>query len=120
MIRPMSELRHLVLDVVPGQRIGYVTGLRYTHSNVRTPPQLLVGVDVLFIESVFLEEDREHAARKNHLTARQAGEIARRVGAKAIVPFHFSPRYEGRADEVVAEAQAAWAGAPASLRPAPG
>jgi len=118
--RPMSELRHLVLDVVPGQRIGYVTDLRCTESNVRTLSQLLPGVDLLFIESVFLDEDREHAARKNHLTARQAGEIARRVGAKAIVPFHFSPRYEGRSDGVVAEAQAAWAGAPASLRPAPG
>jgi ribonuclease Z len=120
MTRSVSELRHVVLDVVPGRRIGYVTDLRYTESNVATLGQLLAGVDLLFIESVFLDEDRAHAARKNHLTARQAGEIARRVGAKAIVPFHFSPRYEGRSDEVVAEAQAAWAGAPASLRPAPG
>jgi ribonuclease Z len=110
--RPVSELRHVVLDVVPGQRIGYVTDLRYTESNVRTLSQLLAGVDLLFIESVFLDEDREHAARKNHLTAHQAGEIARRIGAKAVVPFHFSPRYEGRSAALIAEAQAAWSAAP--------
>lgn len=77
---------------------------------MRTLAGLLGGVDLLFIESVFLDEDRDQAARKNHLTARQAGEIARRVGAKAVVPFRFSPRYEERGAEPIAEVQAAWAG----------
>src|SRR5262245_9692953 len=108
--RPLRELRHLVVDIGPGQRIGYVTDLRYTEQNVRTLIALLEGVDLLFIESVFLEEDRDQAARKNHLTARQAGEIARRVGAKAVVPFHFSPRYEERAAELTVEALTAWSG----------
>ena len=117
MTRNLSELRHLVLDVVPGQRIGYVTDLRYTEANARTLAELLAGVDLLYIESVFLDEDREHALRKNHLTARQAGEIARRVGAKAVVPFHFSPRYEGRSAALIAEVQAAWSG---SLAPRSG
>src|SRR5262245_10904176 len=89
--RRIDELRHLVLDVVPGQRIGYVTDLRCTEPNVQTLAELHAGVDLLFIESVILDEDEEHAARKNHLTARQAGRIARRVAAKAVVPFHFSP-----------------------------
>jgi ribonuclease Z len=67
-------------------------------------------VDQLFIESVFLDADRAHAQRKNHLTARQAGQIAREVGARAVVPFHFSPRYGQRAAEVAAEVQVAWSG----------
>ena len=111
--RTVSELSQLILDVVPGQRIGYVTDLRYTAANVQTLSQLLAGVDVLFIESVFLEEDVEHAARKNHLTARQAGEIARRVGAKTVMPFHFSPRYEERSAALIDEVHAAWSGASA-------
>ena len=111
--RTVSELSQLILDVVPGQRIGYVTDLRYTAANVQTLSQLLAGVDVLFIESVFLEEDVEHAARKNHLTARQAGEIARRVGAKTVTPFHFSPRYEERSAALIDEVHAAWSGASA-------
>ncbi len=108
--RRVSELRDVILDVVPGQRIGYATDLRYTEANVLALSQLLAQVDVLFIESVFLDADRVQAARKNHLTARQAGHIARRVGAKTIVPFHFSPRYEGRSAELIAEAHAAWSG----------
>jgi ribonuclease Z len=108
MTQTVDDLRHLVLDIAPGQRIGYVTDLRYTDANVKTLSELLPDVDMLFIESVFLDEDAEHGARKNHLTAGQAGHIARTVRAKAVKPFHFSPRYEGRAAEVIAEMQAAW------------
>jgi ribonuclease Z len=114
--RQVSELSQVILDIVPGQRIGYVTDLRYTEANLQTLSQLLADVDLLFIESVFLDEDAEHGARKNHLTARQVGEIARRVGAKAIVPFHFSPRYEERSAALIAEVQEAWSGAPALTR----
>jgi ribonuclease Z len=108
--RSVDELRPAILDVVRGQRIGYVTDLRHTEDNIRALAALLDGVDVLFIESVFLEEDAGHAARKNHLTARQAGGIARRLRARAVVPFHFSPRYEGRSAALVAELQSAWTG----------
>ena len=108
--RSVAQLRDVILEVVPGRRIGYVTDLRYTEANVQALTALLAGVDLLFIECVFLDCDREQAARKNHLTARQAGLIARRAGAKAVVPFHFSPRYEGRAAELAAQLQAAWSG----------
>jgi len=112
--RRVSELRQLILDIVPGRRIGYVTDLRYTESNVQSLSQLLAGVDLLFIESVFLDEDRDHALRKNHLTAYQAGQIACQIGAKAVIPFHFSPRYEDRSAELIAEVHAAWSGPSAS------
>lgn len=108
MARSVGELRHLILDVVPGQRIGYATDLRYTEANARTLASLFADVDTLFIESVFLDEDAEHGARKNHLTAGQAGRIARLARAKSVQPFHFSPRYEDRADEIVSEVHAAW------------
>jgi ribonuclease Z len=106
--RRLHELAHLVLDVQPGQRLGYVTDLRYTPANVAALVALLRGVDALYIECVFLDADAAHGARKHHLTARQAGEIAAAVGAGALLPFHFSPRYQGRGAEIVAEANAAW------------
>ncbi len=109
--RSVDELRPVILDVVEGQRVGYVTDLRYTEANVRVLEELLAGVDILFIESVFLDEDGDHAARKNHLTAKQAGEIARRLRARFVTPFHFSPRYEGRSAALVAELESAWSGA---------
>lgn len=110
--RTVDDLRPLVLDVAPGKRLGYVTDLRYTEANVQALVELLAGVDTLYIESVFLAADEDHARRKNHLTAWQAGDIARRVGARSLVPMHHSPRYEGRGGELVAEAMAAWGGPP--------
>lgn len=113
MSRSVGELSGVFLDTAPGRRIGYATDLRFTEANRRTLAALLAGVDQLFIESVFLEADADHALRKNHLTARQAGQIARELGARAVLPFHFSPRYEQRAGALVAEVLAAWSGAPA-------
>ncbi|MGE5791230.1 MAG: ribonuclease Z [Bacteroidota bacterium] len=107
--RSLGELRD-AFELVPGRRVGYVTDIRYTEANVEALERLLGGVDLLFIESVFLDADAEHAARKNHLTAKQAGTIARRLRARAVVPFHFSPRYEERSADVIAEVQAAWQG----------
>jgi ribonuclease Z len=112
----VGELAHVVLDVAPGRRVGYATDLRATEENARTLATLFEGVDQLFIESVFLDADREHAERKNHLTARQAGGMARRAGARSLVPFHFSPRYDGREAELVEEARAAWQGQMPSIR----
>ena len=110
--RSVAELRPLVLDAAPGRRVGYVTDLRFTEANIDQLSRHLLDVDLLYIESVFLDAEREQAARKNHLTARQAGEIARRLRARRLVPFHFSPRYRGREDEVRAEALSAWGGPP--------
>ena len=108
MSRSVGELSEIILDNAPGQRIGYVEDMRFTEANRRTLAPLIAGVDQLFIESVFLDADHAHAQRKNHLTAGQAGRIAREVGAGAVVPFHFSPRYGERAAGVAAEVRAAW------------
>jgi ribonuclease Z len=107
--RSVGELKPLVLDTVPGRRIGYVTDLRYTESNVEALARVMTGADLLFIEAAFLDADRDHALRKNHLTATQAGLIARRLHAGTVVPFHFSPRYRGREDLLRNEVHAAMA-----------
>jgi ribonuclease Z len=106
---PLRELRPLVLDTTPGRRIGYVTDLRFTQANLAQLAALLDGVDLLHLECVFADADRELARRRNHLTARQAGTIARRLGARRLLPFHFSPRYDD-ANRLRDEAFAAWHG----------
>jgi ribonuclease Z len=107
---PLGRLRAEVLRVVPGQKIVYVTDVRHHDENARRIVELARDADMLFIETPFLDADVELAARKNHLTALQAGRIARAAGVKRLIPFHFSPRYEGREDELRREAEEAFLG----------
>lgn len=99
----LGELKARVLHLVRGERLCYVTDIVYHEDNERRVAALAADADCLFIECVFLEEDAAHAARKFHLTARQAGRIARTAGARVVVPFHFSPRYTEREGELRAE-----------------
>jgi ribonuclease Z len=99
-----GELIDEILIRSPGQRIAYVTDLRYTPDNVEKVLQLARDVDLLVCEAAFLHEDEPLARERHHLTARQAGEIARAAGARRLAPFHFSPRYQGRERELLAEA----------------
>ncbi len=84
--------QHLVV-YTKGQKIAYIADVAYTSSNVEKIIKLANGADHLYIESGFLEKDIDHATRKFHLTARQAGKIAGLAGAKRFTLFHFSPRY---------------------------
>jgi ribonuclease Z len=90
---PLGELKDRVLELVPGQRVCYVTDVAGHEDNRRALSAFLREADVAYIEAVFLDEDCVHAARKAHLTASQAGSIAREAGVKVAVPFHFSTRY---------------------------
>ncbi|HEY0886703.1 MAG TPA: MBL fold metallo-hydrolase [Ramlibacter sp.] len=95
----LGALKAGVLHFIPGEKICYVTDVAFTPTNVERICALAAGASQLFIEAPFLEEDVQHAAGKMHLTARQAGSIARLAGARRVVPFHFSPRYDqGEAD----------------------
>ena len=106
----LGTLREHALQLVPGQRIAYVTDAAYHADNARRIVQLAANADLLFIECTFLAADTDEAARKAHLTARQAGALAREAGVHVLVPFHFSPRYAGREAELRAEAAAAFGG----------
>ena len=107
---PLGTLRSQALRLVPGQKLAYVTDAAFHAENARRIAGLADGADLLFIESTFLDADAADAARKFHLTARQAGALAAAAGAAVLVPFHFSPRYAGREAELRAEAQAAFGG----------
>lgn len=110
---PLSELESAVRRV-PGQKIGYVTDIAGHADNGARIAALVRDADVLFIEAMFADEHAEHATRKFHLTARQAGAIARAAGARTVVPFHISPRYTQEPGRVVAELEAAF-GAPVGV-----
>jgi ribonuclease Z len=98
------------LTITPGQKIAYVSDCRYTEENEEKIVQLAAGADLFFCEAAFLEKDRERAEKRAHLTARQAGEMARKAKVKNLHIFHFSPKYEKEAHLLYGEAKAAFQG----------
>lgn len=108
--RSLGELRDRAVRIVAGQKVCYVTDAGFTPENAEKIIGLAKGADYLFIETTFLDADAGRAAERHHLTARQAGELARAAGAVRVIPFHFSPRYSGREQELRDELEMAWTG----------
>jgi ribonuclease Z len=106
----LGSLRGDVVRIVPGEALAYVTDAAFTDANRARIASLARGVTRLYIETPFLDADGHQAAARAHLTAWQAGHIAREIGATTVVPFHFSPRYEGRENDLRREIAAAHAG----------
>jgi ribonuclease Z len=104
----LGELKARILRTVPGQKLAYVTDTAYHAANAARIVDLAREADLLFIESVYLDADREIAAQRFHLTTRQAGLLAREAGVKNLVPFHFSPRYHDCEQQVRAEVATAF------------
>jgi ribonuclease Z len=105
----LGELRKMV-SITPGQKIAYVADCRYSEGNRSKIIELASGADLFFCEGAFADQDRERAEERAHLTARQAGELAREAGAKKLILFHFSPRYEKEGDALAREAEEAFRG----------
>ncbi len=102
---PLSRIADEAVIGTPGEILAYVTDIRRTPGNDRRVIELAAGADQFFCEAAFLDRDADHAERKHHLTARQAGELARQAGARRLTIFHFSPKYEH--EEALLRAEAA-------------
>jgi len=101
---PVGRLRERLLRISAGRRIAYVTDAAFTPENRARVLRLAQGADLFFCEAVFSEEDRSRARERRHLTAGQAGTLAREAGAARLVLFHFSPKYHSRLDALYREA----------------
>ena len=104
----LGELGEKIAHITRGQKIAYVADAVYHPDNKEKIITLACGADHLYIEAAFLDADRQIAREKHHLTARQAGLIARKANVHQMTIFHHSPRYEGEADRLEAEARQAF------------
>ena len=64
---------------------------------------LAKGAKMLLCESTYLDEEKDLAHEYQHMTAKQAAEIARDAGVQTLVLTHFSARYR---DPIVLEEEA--------------
>ncbi|WP_429886559.1 ribonuclease Z [Geoalkalibacter halelectricus] len=108
--RPLAALAGDIAHCEAGMKIAYVTDASPSRENAEKITALAENAHLLAIEAVFAERDRHLAVERNHLTAGLAGRLARQAGAKKLLVFHHSPRYQGEAARLREEAQAAYAG----------
>lgn len=78
-----------VSSVRKGDVFACVIDTKYCKSAVN----LARDAKLLLCESTYLDEHRDLAFNHNHLTARQAAEMAKEANAKQLILTHFSARY---------------------------
>ena len=105
---PLGILKKEIMKITAGRKIAYVVDCSFTDANIEKIVRLAKDADILFIEATFLEADATLAKARHHLTARQAGMIARLAGVKRIVTLHHSPRYKETGHRLAEEAQDAF------------
>ncbi len=107
---PLGTLQTAIARLRPGQRLAYITDVSGTPENMQKMITLANGADILFVEAAFSHHHRDIALAKHHLTARQAGELARACGVRQYHLFHYSPRYTDCPALLEEEARAAFNG----------
>lgn len=106
----LGELQEQLVLITKGMKIAYIGDTVYSRENEIRMLSLAQGADLLFIEAPFLHDDESRAREKYHLTAHQAGTLARKAGVKRMTLYHFSPKYQGEAEKLKHEAALAFAG----------
>jgi ribonuclease Z len=108
----LDDLADKIAIISPGQKITYITDVIFNKKNIATIVSFAKNSDHLFIEASFLDEHKDIAQKKFHLTALQAGLLAQKAGVKTLTIFHFSPRYTGKAHLLEKEALEAFHSSP--------
>ena len=101
----LGDVRERFATISRGQKIAYVVDAKYDEGNEAKIVELARDADVFYCEAPYLDQDAEKARERHHLTARQAGLLARKAGARELVVFHFSPRYTGQGEAIYQEAR---------------
>jgi ribonuclease Z len=94
-----------IASITKGQKISYVADALGSDENIKKITALAKGSDTLYIEAYFLDEDKDRAKERYHLTAKEAGRIAREAGVGKLVIFHFAPKYTDSPEKLVKEAE---------------
>ena len=80
---------HLTKPAEPARSYAYCSDTAYSEKIV----PIIEGVDLLYHEATFAEEDTIRATKTGHSTSRQAAQIAKLANVKKLMLGHFSARY---------------------------
>ncbi len=84
-----------------GKKVSVVLDTKFDKSII----DFVKGSDVLISEAEFSSEDEERAREHKHMTAGQAGEIAKKSKSKKLFLTHISQRYEMDLKKILGDAK---------------
>ena len=87
--------------VVKGKVVSFIFDTGYCKEAIT----LAKDADIVIAESTYLNEHAQFAKERDHLTAEQAGKIAKEAGARKLFLIHLSRRYFGKEEQVLKEAK---------------
>jgi ribonuclease Z len=76
------------------KRFAYCSDTAYSEKII----PIIEGVDCLYHEATFLEEEMIRSNQTEHSTARQAGQIAKKANVKKLIIGHYSARYNNQSE----------------------
>ena len=82
------------------KRFAYCSDTAYSEKII----PIIQGVDCLYHEATFMEDELLRSKQTQHSTARQAAEIAKLANVKKLIIGHYSARYSNQ-NELLKEAQ---------------
>jgi len=74
------------------KRFAYCSDTAYSEKII----PIIEGVDCLYHEATFMDDELLRSKQTEHSTARQAGEIARKAHVKKLIIGHYSARYNNQ------------------------
>jgi ribonuclease Z len=98
---PYSELSGILVPV-RGEKIVYITDFALLNGTLDKLKDFAKDANLIYCESNYADRDKDLAVQNFHLTAKEAGVIAKEANAEKLVLFHFSPRY--KKEELIEEA----------------
>lgn len=106
---PLQELFPIAV-ITKGRQISYVMDISPSDENMEKLMPFIKYSDHLFCEAYFLQKDRDRALDRHHLTAADAGRIAKEAEVHNLTITHFSPKYKNCPEDLYREAMREYLG----------
>ena len=103
---PLGTLAEQYFGRSSGARVAYVTDTLFADTLKPRLVELARGATRLYCDSFYAKAQAKDAVKHKHMLGVQAAELARAAKVEELVLIHFSTRYAGRYEAVVAEAAA--------------
>ncbi len=104
----VTFLKEALLMQKKGTKVSFVVDVLFCDENREKITKLAENSSYFFCETPFLEKDIDRATETCHLTAKQAGILAREAGVTLFIPMHISKRYK-EVEPILEEAKAEFA-----------